>query len=69
MAGGGDDGDDVPVSPRARQPRGGRRRHKAAACLPLDVIVEIAARSDLATLVRCAATCRDTRRRVADDQS
>ncbi|CAD6216776.1 unnamed protein product [Miscanthus lutarioriparius] len=52
---------------RAVRPRGGRRRHKAAACLPLDVIVEIAARSDAATLVRCAATCRGSRRRVAED--
>jgi hypothetical protein len=66
MAGGGGDVV-VPVSPRARQPRGGRRRYKAAACLPLDVIAEIAALSDAATLVRCAATCRGARRRIAED--
>ncbi|CAL5084553.1 unnamed protein product [Urochloa decumbens] len=34
--------------------------------LPLDIVLEIAARSDPATLVRCAAACRDARRRVAD---
>ncbi|TVU37386.1 hypothetical protein EJB05_10698, partial [Eragrostis curvula] len=36
------------------------------ASLPLDVVLEIAARSDPVTLVRCAATCRAVRRRVAD---
>ncbi|CAN6200158.1 unnamed protein product [Urochloa humidicola] len=34
--------------------------------LPLDVMADIAARSDPVTLVRCAATCIDLRRRVAD---
>ncbi|CAL4896443.1 unnamed protein product [Urochloa decumbens] len=34
--------------------------------LPLDLILEIAARSDPATLVRCAAACKDLRRHVAD---
>nr|CAB3455239.1 unnamed protein product [Digitaria exilis] len=45
------------------QPR--RRRHQAAS-LPIDVIAAIVARSDPATLVRCAATCGDMRGRVAD---
>ncbi|TVU37383.1 hypothetical protein EJB05_10695, partial [Eragrostis curvula] len=36
------------------------------ASLPLDVLLEIAARSDPVTLVRFAATCRAVRRRVAD---
>jgi len=70
MAGGG--GDVVPVSPRTQQPsRGGRRGHRQkAAWLPLDIIIaEIAARSDPATFVRCAATCRDARRRIAEDPS
>ena len=70
MAGGG--GDVVPVSPRAEQPaakkrRTAERRHQAqaAARLPVDIIIaEIAARSDPATLVRCAAICRDARRRA-----
>ncbi|OEL33376.1 hypothetical protein BAE44_0005609 [Dichanthelium oligosanthes] len=35
--------------------------------LPLDIIADIAARSDAATLVRYAATCRDARRRIVDD--
>ncbi|TVU37373.1 hypothetical protein EJB05_10684, partial [Eragrostis curvula] len=35
--------------------------------LPLDLLLEIAACSDPATLVRCAVTCRDMRRRVTDD--
>ncbi|CAL4901357.1 unnamed protein product [Urochloa decumbens] len=34
--------------------------------LPLDVMADIAARSDPVTLVRCAATCIDLRRRAAD---
>ncbi|CAD6222725.1 unnamed protein product [Miscanthus lutarioriparius] len=67
MAGGG--GGDVS---RAQQPgRGERRGHRQkAAWLPLDIIIaEIAARSDPATLVRCAATCRDARRHIAEDPS
>ncbi|TVU37372.1 hypothetical protein EJB05_10683, partial [Eragrostis curvula] len=35
--------------------------------LPLDLLLEIAACSDPVTLVRCAATCRDFRRRMTDD--
>jgi hypothetical protein len=46
--------------------QGGRRKHQTA-WLPLDVIAAMAVRSDVATLVRCAATCRDARRRIADD--
>ncbi|CAN6206384.1 unnamed protein product [Urochloa humidicola] len=69
MAGGG--GDDVAVvaSSREQAARGGRRRRQtaAAAWLPLDVVAAIAARTDAATLVRCAATCRGARRRIADD--
>jgi len=34
--------------------------------LPLDLLPEIAARSDPATLVRCAATCKELRRHIAD---
>jgi hypothetical protein len=71
MAGGGDDDDVVvPISPHAQQPsgRGRRGHHHKAAWLPLDIIIaEIAARSDAATLVRCAATCRGARRRIAED--
>ncbi|CAD6222726.1 unnamed protein product [Miscanthus lutarioriparius] len=72
MAGGsaGDDDVVVPVSPRAQQPSGGGRRghRQKAAWLSLDIIIaEIASRSDPATLVRCAATCRDARRRIAED--
>ncbi|KAL6896547.1 hypothetical protein ACP4OV_007119 [Aristida adscensionis] len=58
MPGGGGGG------PRT-QARGRRRRQ--ATSLPLDLIAEIAARSDAATLVRCAATCRDVRGRAAED--
>lgn len=57
MAGDGD----VPRS-QTQQPAGGageRRRHPTAASLtPFDIVLEIAARSDPVTLVRCAATCR-----------
>ncbi|KAF8679413.1 hypothetical protein HU200_045757 [Digitaria exilis] len=52
-----------PQAQASVQPR--RRRHQAAS-LPIDVIAAIAARSDPATLVRCAATCGDMRGRVAD---
>ncbi|RLM98232.1 hypothetical protein C2845_PM06G13210 [Panicum miliaceum] len=34
--------------------------------LPLDLVLEVAARSDPATLVRCATASKDLRRRVAD---
>uniref|UniRef100_K4A390 F-box domain-containing protein n=1 Tax=Setaria italica TaxID=4555 RepID=K4A390_SETIT len=64
MASGGGDVD-VP-RPRAQESTGQRRRHRQAASLPLDVIADIAARSDPATLVRCAATCSDLRGRVDD---
>ncbi|RLM86316.1 hypothetical protein C2845_PM04G33260 [Panicum miliaceum] len=60
MAGGGD----VPRPPAQAAPRGRRRKHQMPS-LPLDIVLEIAARSDPATLVRCAATCGDVRRRVA----
>nr|CAB3458882.1 unnamed protein product [Digitaria exilis] len=44
---------------------GGRPKRQTPP-LPLDILLEIAARSDPATLIRCAATCRDMRRRAAD---
>ncbi|CAL5084548.1 unnamed protein product [Urochloa decumbens] len=62
MAGGG--GDEAPRPPG--QATGGRRRRHQAASLPIDVMADIAARSDPVTLVRCAATCSDVRGRVAD---
>ncbi|CAN6335844.1 unnamed protein product [Urochloa humidicola] len=34
--------------------------------LPLDLVVEIAGRTDPATLVRCATACKDLRRRIGD---
>lgn len=37
--------------------------------LPLDLVVEIAARSDPGTLVRCAAASKDLHRRIAGDPS
>ncbi|XP_037449375.1 uncharacterized protein LOC119318928 [Triticum dicoccoides] len=43
-----------------------RGRRQTTASLPLDVLVDIAARSDPATLVRCAATCVDMRCRVKE---
>jgi hypothetical protein len=65
MASGG--GDDVITTPQAQEsPMGGRRRRHQTTPLPLDVIADIAARSDPCTLVRCAATCSDLRGRVAD---
>jgi hypothetical protein len=75
MADGGDDDVVVPVSPVAsctaakrRRAAGSRGHRQKAAWLPLDIIIaEIAARSDPATLVPCAATCRDARRRIAED--
>ncbi|KAF8670377.1 hypothetical protein HU200_050679 [Digitaria exilis] len=47
------------VSLRGAQ-AGGRRKRQTPP-LPLDILLEIAARSDPATLIRCAATCRDMR--------
>ncbi|CAL5085284.1 unnamed protein product [Urochloa decumbens] len=56
------------VVPRPRaQGRGRRRRQKQTPSLPLDVVLAIAARTDAATLVRCAATCAEARRRLVDD--
>ncbi|KAK3136385.1 hypothetical protein QOZ80_5BG0433190 [Eleusine coracana subsp. coracana] len=46
--------------------RRSRRSRRETPPLPLDLVLEIAARSDPATLVRCAATCKDLRRQVAD---
>ncbi|KAF8679411.1 hypothetical protein HU200_045755 [Digitaria exilis] len=47
---------------------GSGRRKRQTPALPLDVLAEIAARSvDPATVVRCAATCRDMCRRAADE--
>ncbi|KAK3125941.1 hypothetical protein QOZ80_7BG0611690 [Eleusine coracana subsp. coracana] len=54
--------------PRPPAARGrGRRQHQQATSLPFDVMVDIASRTDPVTLVRFAATCREARRRVADD--
>ncbi|CAL5084551.1 unnamed protein product [Urochloa decumbens] len=63
MAGAGD----IVATSREQATGCRRRRRQTAAWLPLDVVAGIAARSDAATLVRCAATCRDARRRIADD--
>ncbi|CAL5085289.1 unnamed protein product [Urochloa decumbens] len=65
MAGGGEDVVPRPPRPQAAA-RGGRRRKHQTPLLPLDVILEIAALTDPATLVLCAATCGDVRGRVAD---
>ncbi|TVU00372.1 hypothetical protein EJB05_54193, partial [Eragrostis curvula] len=43
-----------------------RRSQREAPPLPLDLVLEIATRSDPTTLVRCAATCKDVRRRITD---
>ncbi|TVU37378.1 hypothetical protein EJB05_10689, partial [Eragrostis curvula] len=51
---------------RSRTQTTGRRQHPVAS-LPLDILLQIAARTDPVTLVRCAVTCRDVRRRAADD--
>ncbi|CAN6340016.1 unnamed protein product [Urochloa humidicola] len=45
-------------------PRKQPRRCKHAS-LPLDLLLEIAARTEPATLVRCAATCKELRRHIA----
>ncbi|RLN33510.1 hypothetical protein C2845_PM03G15440 [Panicum miliaceum] len=63
MPGGGGDGDVL----RSPAPARGGRQQRHPRWLPLDVVVAIAARSDPATHLRCAATCRGARRRVADD--
>uniref|UniRef100_K4A273 F-box domain-containing protein n=1 Tax=Setaria italica TaxID=4555 RepID=K4A273_SETIT len=59
-------GGDVVVTSRS-QARG--RKQRQTPSLPFDVLLEIAARSDPATLIRCATTCRDARRRIADGPS
>ncbi|KAF7087968.1 hypothetical protein CFC21_091124 [Triticum aestivum] len=59
MVGGG--GDDA----RSRT-QAARGRRQTAASLPLDVLVDIAARTDPATFVSCAATCVDMRCRVKE---
>ncbi|CAN6353223.1 unnamed protein product [Urochloa humidicola] len=46
-------------------PRKQPRRCKHAS-LPLDLLLEIAARTEPATLVRCAATCKELRRHIAN---
>ncbi|KAE8772163.1 hypothetical protein D1007_55901 [Hordeum vulgare] len=52
---------------RSRTPAAtARGRRQTRASLPLDMLVDIAARTDPATLVRCAATCVDMRRRIKD---
>ncbi|KAM3317816.1 hypothetical protein ACQJBY_035493 [Aegilops geniculata] len=60
MAGGGG----AAAARSRKQPERGRRQ--TAASLPLDVLVDVAARSDPATLLRCAATCVDMRCRVKE---
>ncbi|KAK1643223.1 hypothetical protein QYE76_061028 [Lolium multiflorum] len=68
------------MAPRRRQrkstapPRTRRRKRKSAysalpapRTLPVDLLLEIAARSDATTLVRCAAACRLLRRRIFAD--
>ncbi|PUZ73332.1 hypothetical protein GQ55_2G466100 [Panicum hallii var. hallii] len=58
-------GSDV-TKPRAQGSARRPPRHQAPS-LPLDVLLAIAARTDAPTLVRCAATCAEPRRRLADD--
>ncbi|TVU37381.1 hypothetical protein EJB05_10692, partial [Eragrostis curvula] len=55
-------GDIARPRPQAR----GRQQHQTPS-LHFDIVLEIAASSDPATLVRMATTCREVRRRVADD--
>lgn len=38
----------------------------SSSVLPMDLLLEISARSDLVTIVRCAATCKVLRRQIAD---
>ncbi|TVU37382.1 hypothetical protein EJB05_10693, partial [Eragrostis curvula] len=52
---------------RSRTQAGARRQHEQTPSLPIDIVLEIAACSDPATLVRCAATCREVRSRFTDD--
>ncbi|KAI4963540.1 hypothetical protein ZWY2020_011404 [Hordeum vulgare] len=54
------------VAAARSQTQSTRGRRQTAASLPLDVLVDIATRSDPATLVRCAATCVDMRCRIKD---
>ena len=67
MPGGGGGGDDVLLRSSPAPAGGAQQQGHPSSCFPLDVVAAIAARSDPATLVRCAATCRGARRRVADD--
>ncbi|XP_044405425.1 uncharacterized protein [Triticum aestivum] len=48
-----------PIYAAAAPSQAARRRRQKAASMPLDVLVDIAVRTDPATLVRCAATCMD----------
>ncbi|KAL6905900.1 hypothetical protein ACP4OV_003501 [Aristida adscensionis] len=57
--------DGVHRRPRKRPKRCPRHLTPPPAPLPLDLVLEIAARTDPGALVRCAATCRDVRRRIA----
>ncbi|CAL5084554.1 unnamed protein product [Urochloa decumbens] len=66
MAGGGGEVVPGPPRPQAAARGGGRPRKRQTPSLPLDIVLEIAARTDPATLVRCASTCGDMRGRVAD---
>jgi hypothetical protein len=54
----------MPGSGGRPQASGGRRQYQQATSLPLDTVLEIAARSDATTLVRCASTCWEMRRRL-----
>lgn len=56
---------DASILPRPRRQRPRTRRCKHA-WLPLDLLLEVAAHSDPATLVRCAATSKELRRHIAD---
>nr|CAB3463386.1 unnamed protein product [Digitaria exilis] len=48
------------------RPRKRPSRRSHAASIPLDLVLEIAARSDPATLMRCAAACGELRRQISD---
>ncbi|KAG2638900.1 hypothetical protein PVAP13_2NG623100 [Panicum virgatum] len=63
MSGGGGGGG-APRPPAQAAARGWRRKQHQTPSHPLDIVQEIAARSDPATLVRGAAMCSDVRRRV-----
>jgi hypothetical protein len=60
-------GGNVTTTRPREQGRSRRQHHHQTPSLPLDVVLAIAARTDAPTLVRCAATCADARRRLADD--